>query len=149
MDKATQWLGGLLLVLALGVAAPIGVAVALGWTPAQTNSLMTGMFAVCGGSVALLALGFGVAAGLGASRGVRPPAEEIRGGARGRGQVVDWELEEIKRQRAAVDYQRALTALERDRRALLPAPEQPAEVDPADAWLAEMPAWEFVDAAAE
>lgn len=146
MDKAMQYLGGLLLVLVLAVAAPIGIAAAIEWSPAQTNAAMTGMFSVCGGSVALLALGLGVAAGLGATRGAR--LEEGRNGGRGRVQVVeDWELEEMKRERARVDLRRALLAEEKDRRALLPAPERKQEADPADAWLAQMPAWEFVDAA--
>jgi len=145
MDKALQMLGGLALLLVLAVGAPVGIAMAIEWSPAQTNAAMTGIFAICGGSVALLALGFGVAAGIGATRGARP--EEGRGGGRGKSQVVDWELEEMKRQRAAVDFQRALVGLERDRRSLLPAPEREEEVDPADAWVAQMPAWEFVDAA--
>lgn len=146
MDKAMQWLGGLLIAGVLFLVVPIGIAAAIGWTPAQTNTAMTGLFTMCGGSLAIFALGLGVALGVGATRGAR--SEEGRRSGRGRAQVVeDWELEDIKRQRAAVDYQRALAGLERDRRALLPAPERPAEVDPADAWLAELPAWEFIDAA--
>lgn len=147
MDKAFQWLGGLLLVLVLAVGAPIGIAVAKGWTPAQTNSAMTGMFAVCGGSVALVALGFGVAAGLGATRGARGEQSGGRTSERPRQIAGDWEIDEIKREKARWDLQRTMMAAERDRRALLPAPEQEREVDPADAWLAELPAWEFVDAA--
>jgi len=147
MDKALQYLGGALLLLLLAVGAPIGIAAAIEWSPAQTNAAMTGVFAICGGSVALFALALGAAVGLGATRGTR--SEEGRGAGRGKTQVVDWELEEMKRQRAAVDYQRALVGLERDRRALLPAPERQEEIDPADAWLAAMPAWEFVDAAVD
>ena len=147
MDKVTQWLGGLLLLLVLSVGAPVGIAVALGWTPAQTNSLMTGAFAICGGSVALFALGLGAAIGLGATRGARQ--EDGRSAGRGKPQVVDWELDEVKRQQAVVNLQRAMLAAERDRRRLLPEPEEPEQVDPADAWLAQMPAWEFVDAAGD
>lgn len=146
MDKAMQYLGGLLLVLALAAGVPLGVAVATGWTPAQTNAAMTGVFAICGGSVALFALAFGAAVGLGATRGAR--SDDGRNSPRGRAQPpVDWELEEVKRQRAVVDLQRAMLAAERDRRRLLPEPDEPAQVDPADAWLAELPAWEFIDAA--
>jgi hypothetical protein len=147
MDKAFQYMGGLLLVLALAAGVPLGVAVATGWTPAQTNAAMTGVFAICGGSVALFALALGAAVGLGATRGARQ--EDGRSAGRGKPQVVDWELDEVKRQQAVVNLQRAMLAAERDRRRLLPEPEEPEQIDPADAWLAQMPAWEFVDAAGD
>lgn len=143
MDKIMQWIIGLIIILVLGVAVPVGIAVATDWSPQQTNAAMSGVFAICGGSVALAALGFGVAAGIGTARAAR--TDEPRDA---RTRVIptgDWQLDELKRQRAAVDLERAILAAERDRRALLPEPPSAPERDPVETWLAQMPAWEFVD----
>lgn len=125
----------LALLIIFAVAAfvvPVGLAIYDTWTPAQTASLVTGAFAVCGGAVALAALGFGVAAGASLFRRERErrseqpaqPAPTVQ--VLPQGAVTDYE--HWRAQRAMIEAQRAALLLQRERQSL----QQPAAAsDPA------------------
>ena len=147
MDKALTILA-LLAVLALLVAvAPVAIAAAIGWTPEQTNSLMTGGMAVCGGAVGLCALAAGLAFGLALGRDKRHEREErsasyaVSAPAAARSS----DLEYWRAERARIDAQQAALRLEQARRALEPAQTTPA----ADMWQQATPRWIDVTASQE
>ena len=111
---------GMLAILALLVlVAPVGIAIATTWEPAQTSGLVTGGLTICGGAVAVGALGFGLAAGAMLFRDRRRgedahlPATSYTVGPAPRAELDYW-----RTQRAMIDAQRAGLTLEKDRRAL-------------------------------
>lgn len=137
MEKFLAILGGLVVLALAFLLAPIGIAAAIDWSPAQTNVAMTGLFTVCGGGVAALALGFGLVAGIALLRDRRrddapptyPPAYPPEVISNGRGSYS--ELEMLRAEKMRLDMHRQALAIERDRRALLPqAPPAPPAEDP-------------------
>ena len=111
---------GMLAILALLVlVAPVGIAIATTWEPAQTSGLVTGGLTICGGAVAVGALGFGLAAGAMLFRDRRRGEDaHLPAAPSYTVQAPRAELDYWRTQRAMIDAQRAGLTLERDRRAL-------------------------------
>ena len=138
MSDVTKLLGLLAVLALLVLVAPVGIAIAATWQPAQTSGLLTGGLAICGGAVGVGALGFGLAAGASLFRDRRGspslPAAPSYPAPR--------ELDYWRSQRAMIDAQRAGVALEKDRR-LLDAP----TAVPVEDWPTARD-WQYTDALA-
>lgn len=121
------------------LVVPVGVAIGLTWEPAQTNNLVTGGLTICGGAVAIVALGVGLGVGFNLARDRRDagrqatPTYQVQQPARS-------DYDHWRAQRAMIEAQRAAVQLERDRQALLPPP----QATPVD-WPAETD-WQWIDA---
>ncbi len=144
MDDFMKGLGGLAILALLVLVAQVGIAIAMTWGPGETSDLVTGLLTICGGAVAVFALGSGLALGIALTRERRaapppaPPTYTVQPAA------PRAELDYWRGQRAMIDAQRAALSLERDRRAL----EAPTVLQPAQDWPAARD-WQYTDALAD